>query len=543
MSTPEDHKEDPIVESAVDAPAATEEQLNTPEVPDTSEEELPDTPLTPKSTKQSFTQSKPVTKPIKGDEPKLDDCIALIRETHDIIRQVFDHNAAVLSRMIERENTLMEEMSRTRDVVEDTVGNPHLRLLMGAIARQVQEESDLHTNTLNREGSHWAQSIEHEGKTLGAGIPVQRLANGKYNKEELLSYVTRKAGVGAPVDIPLWHSGIWLRFRASSLIALTSLNQEVANIKVSVGSATRGLAFSNVSHFVKSVVIDFALQHITQASVSFNSPSDLKDLIDTRDIPALYLGLAATLYPNGYPYATPCIADVSKCNHIVKELIQCTALWWVDTSSLTQWQRQHMASRINERAPKTPADIATYKSHHIRGGERLVWMDDMEGMGFLLTCPSIYDHEDLGRSWLNGIIEMTQGAFNEPPEGRNRSAFIKQLAESTSAREYTHWVKAVVEADDDAPEGYRVLSDEKDFIADVLGTVFSADEHIDKFVTHVERYIDDSLIALTAIPTYNCPKCDTPAATQFKERFENLVPIDPLTEFFTLGIRKLSRVV
>ena len=542
MST---HEDTPAVDDTpTDLTPTPEETVvvdTPPETPDDGEEtEVPEKVFTPDSKPMSFTQTKPVTKPITGAEPKLDDCIAVLRETQEVVKQVFEQHAAVLSRMTEREHQLMQELSRTRDSAGDELGNPHLRLLLGALTRQIQDEQDLHDSTLYRDGSHWVQAVEHEGKQLGAGIPVQRLADGRYSREELLSYVTRKAGVGAPVDIPLWHSGIWLRFRAPSLVELTSLNQEVANIKVGIGSATRGLAFSNVSHFVKNVVIDFALQHVAQANVSFNTPTDLKPLIDVRDIPALYLGLAATLYPNGYPYAVPCVADPANCNHIVKELIQCTALWWVDTNSLTPWQRQHMATRINERAPKRPEDIATYKSHHQHGGERLVWIDNM---GFLLACPNVYDHEKLGHDWLNGIIEMTQGAFNEPPEGQNRGAFIQQLAESTSAREYTHWVKAIVETDDDAPDGYRVLSDEKDFIATVLGSVYSADEHIDVFVRQVEKYIDDSLIAMVAIPTYNCPSCNTPTAEKFKERFDNLVPIDPLTEFFTLGIRKLSRVV
>src|SRR5690606_11063983 len=146
-----------------------------------------------------------------------------------------------------------------------------------------------------------------------AGIPVQKLdKNGNYSRDELLSYVTRKAGAGTTIDMPLWHSGLWLRFKAPTLSELTYLNQEIANIKVSIGAETRGLAFSNVSHFIKTAVIDFALQHVTMANVSFTTPSDLKELIDIRDVPAIFLAIAATLYPNGYAYATPCVADISK---------------------------------------------------------------------------------------------------------------------------------------------------------------------------------------------------------------------------------------
>ncbi len=318
------------------------------------------------------------------------------------------------------------------------------------------------------------------------------------------------------------------------------MNQEVANVKVAIGSETRGLAFSNVSHYIRTIVVDFALQHVSNANVAYKTPTDLKELIDTRDIPGVILGIAATLYPAGYPYANPCIADIGKCNHVVKELMQVVNFWWVDDSVLTPWQRAHMAHRIDSRAPRTAEDIKTYKEHHTIGRERMVRVGEM---GFLLSCPNVYEHEELGRVWLDGIIEMTQGAFNEPPEGRNRSVFINQLAESTSAREYAHWVKAVVDIDDTAPEGYRILSEEKEFITELLADVYSADEHIDEFVKKVEAYIDDSLVAMTGITSYNCPACNSPTATEFKKRFENIVPIDPMVEFFTLASRKLSRIM
>jgi hypothetical protein len=513
-------------------------------IQDAPDEELPPLePFTPDQPGTNHTVTRPVTKPLpdKQPEPSLSDCVAILRETVETVTQVLNHSSAIMERMITSETKLAEAIGRTADFIPDDKGDPHLRLLLGALSRQIVNDPDRHTAALHREGSHWGQTVEHEGKHIGGGIPVQRLAaDGKYTREELKSYVTRKAGVGGTVDMPLWHSGIWLRFKAPSLVELTAMNQEVAQVKVSVGSETRGLAFSNVAHYIKTIVVDFALQHVSNANVSFATPTDLKPLIDTRDIPAVILGLAATLYPAGYPYASPCIADIGKCNHITKELMQVVNMWWVDMNGLTPWQKTHMAFRIDARAPRTKEDLATYKSHHVYGRERLVQIGEM---GFLLQCPSVWDHEELGRAWLTGIIEMTQGAFNEPPEGRNRTRFIEQLAESTAAREYTHWIKAIVDINPEAPDGYVVLSEEKDFIADILSDVYSADEHIKEFNDAVEKYIDDSLIAMTAINSFNCPVCNTPAATKFKERFENLITVDPLAEFFMLASRKLSRIM
>jgi hypothetical protein len=516
------------------APVAAEEPYET--------EPEPAEPFTPPSKEQAFVPPglRPLTKPIEGEEPTLSDCISILRESTEVVREALKQNAAVMERMIETETQLANTLSRTHETIPDNMGNPHLRLLLGALTHVVAEE-DQRQASLHREGSLWSQTVELDGKHISGGIPVQRLAaDGKYSLEELKSYVTRKAGVGGTVDIPLWHSGLWLRFKAPSLIALTNMNQAVADVKVKIGNETRGLAFSNISHFIKTIVVDFALQYVVHANVSFTTPTDLKPMIDTRDIPAVILGLAATLYPGGYPYANPCIADLGKCDHITKELYQVVNMWWVDLNGLTQWQKRHMSFRIDARAPRTLEDLKTYKEHHTLGREELIRVG---AMGFLIGSPDAFQHEELGRTWLNGIIEMSQGAFNEPPEGRNRSAFIEQLAESTAAREYAHWVRAIVDIDETTPEGYVVLSTDKEFIAETLSDVFSADELVEEFNTKVEAYIDRNMIAMPAIVSYNCPVCHSPAAVKFKQRFENLIPIDPLAEFFTLASRKLSRIL
>jgi len=499
-------------------------------------------PFTPPSKKQAFVAPsvRPLTKPITDKEPALQDCIAMLRETAEVVGEAMKQNAAVMSRMLETEGQLAAALSRRVDEIPDDQGNPHLRLLLGALANRVGAD-DRNTASLMRDEALWSQTVDVDGKHISGGIPKQRLANdGKYSLEELRSYVTRKAGVGGTVDFPLWHSGLWLRFRAPSLMALTSMHQAVADVKVKVGSESRGLAFSNVSHFIKTIVVDFALQHVIKANVSYATPTDLKPMIDTRDVPGLLLGLAATLYPGGYPYASPCVADLGACNHITKELYHLVNMWWVDTNALTQWQKRHMAFRIDARAPRTAEDLAAYMEQHTYGREELIRIGDL---GFLVGSPDAYQHEELGATWLNGIIDMSQSVFNEPPEGRNRAAFIEQLAESTAAREYAHWVRAIVDIDEDSPEGYNVLSTDKEFIAETLSNVFSADELVQEFNTKIKAYIDRSLIAITAVISHNCPACHTPAATKFKERFENLIQVDPLAEFFMLASRKLNRIL
>jgi hypothetical protein len=109
---------------------------------------------------------------------------------------------------------------------------------------------------------------------------------------------------------------------------------------------------------------------------------------------------------------------------------------------------------------------------------------------------------------------------------------------ATTARQYSHWITSVHEKDDEGNE--EMVSDDSDVINETLNHIFSTDEFVDTFFGEVTRFMDDSLISMIAIPSFNCPKCNTPAAESFKERFEHLVPIDVLTTFFTLVSLKHS---
>ena len=54
------------------------------------------------------------------------------------------------------------------------------------------------------------------------------------------------------------------------------------------------------------------------------------------------------------------------------------------------------------------------------------------------------------------------------------------------------------------------------------------------FDKQIKDYIRDSTVGLVAIPSWNCPKCNSPQATKFHERFDHLINLDMILVFFTL---------
>jgi hypothetical protein len=86
----------------------------------------------------------------------------------------------------------------------------------------------------------------------------------------------------------------------------------------------------------------------------------------------------------------------------------------------------------------------------------------------------------------------------------------------------------------------HLVTDRTESIDAALEHIFSQEERVEVFFKHVREFIDDSLISMIAVNSFNCPRCDSPSSTAFHKRFPHLVPMDALTTFFTLADRKLA---
>jgi hypothetical protein len=496
---------------------------------DASEQSDDEPVFTPDQPKVNFDEQLPTTGDLKN-VPALEDMLTVFREAYSNVSQVLDRSTALLESINAREEELTTKARKQNRELEDHEGNPWFRTVMNALTyAQINEFGE---NSLAREDAQWNQILDYEGQSLRPGQPKQKLGGAHHSKEETTTYLARRAGVSTVFDVPLYHSGVWLRMKTPPLSAITGLQYEMQQIKVTLGSDSKGMAFSNTSQVLTSVAVDFALQYVIDSNVHYTTPSDLKEKIQLLDVPMLLWGLAVTLYPKGFPYAHPCVADVEKCQHVTKETLNLNRLFWTDSTSLTQNQKKLMARKFIK---LTEDEHRLYLTEHTRGTQRLVWFDEL---GLTLKVPTLQEYEDAGQAWINGIVEMTQGAFNEPPHGSNRDQYITRLGMATTARQYSHWITSVHEKDDEGNE--EMVSDDSDVINETLNHIFSTDEFVDTFFGEVTRFMDDSLISMIAIPSFNCPKCNTPAAESFKERFEHLVPIDVLTTFFTLVSLKHS---
>lgn len=385
--------------------------------------------------------------------------------------------------------------------------------------------------SLEREGSDWQQFVNHEGEKIGASRPKFGDGGNVLTGERAILRVAAATGLGSIVQVPLWHTGIWLSFKSPPESAILELERRIANDKTTLGRLTNGMIFSNTSVYQNSYLLNFAFQYVFDTNAKELNVDYLKSIIKVTDIPAILWGLGLAIYPNGYPYVQACANIEGSCQHLIKEMLDLGKLVWTDNRALTEWQRKRMTQRKQR---MTDEDIKRYEQEHTRGGIKLVELTPTVSMN--LRTPVLQDYENSGFSWIDSIVQMMENAFQVPLKGQERDEYITNQGRLTTMRQYGHWVGEVLVPDTE-------ISDDRDTI-EGLAALFSGDAEIrDRFIEEIGKFIDGATISLVALPKHNCPACQFPQASVDEKRHPHLIPLDVARVFFSLLYQRTNKVL
>tara|TARA_B100000929_G_scaffold290991_1_gene287093 strand:+ start:1366 stop:2838 length:1473 start_codon:yes stop_codon:yes gene_type:complete len=388
------------------------------------------------------------------------------------------------------------------------------------------------SDSVEREDSAWRQKVDSNGEKLAAGRP--RFGNNGSNVisgERALMKATNALGLGAVVQIPLWHTGIWVSIKPPSEASLLELERRIGNEKISLGRYTSGMIFSNTSVYTVSYVVNFVLNHVYDASVKNITQENLKQLIKVTDIPTLVWGMACAIYPNGYKYARPCTTNPAECQHVVKAELNLTKLFWTDNNALTDWQRRMMSRRTDKYSEE---DLERYEKEHFRGGATTFELQD--NFKVRLQVPTIAQYEASGFAWVDGIVRLLEGSLGVSLKGKERDDYIVDQGRLTALQQYSHWVKEIMVDDDSIVD--------QETIESLLGSLSSQEDISKQFFEKVGQFIDGATIALVALPKYDCPACGgEQEADVHGDRHPHLLPIDAVRVFFTLLDQRIYKAL
>lgn len=387
--------------------------------------------------------------------------------------------------------------------------------------------------SMNREGSEWVQYIEVEGQKLGAARPKFDTGGGVLTGERAMIYAAAATGLGSIVSIPLWHTGIWLSFKAPPEAAILELERRIANDKITLGRFTNGLLFSNTSVYQINYLLNFAFTYVFETNAKELNIDYLKSIIKVTDIPTILWGIALAMYPNGYPYAQACVNTDASCKHVIKEMLDLGKLIYTDKSVLTDWQKRRMQQR---KARMTDEDIKRYESEHVRGGQRRVELSEV--VSATLGVPNLQQYEDSGFTWVGGIVDMMESAFQVPLKGDERDAYISNQGRLSTMRQYGHWVQEVHMGNGDVQ-----LGTDRETVEGLMATFSTNEELRNKFIEEIGKFIDDSTISLVGLPRHNCPACNFPQMTAEHKVHPHVIPLDVARVFFFLLSQRISKVL
>lgn len=385
----------------------------------------------------------------------------------------------------------------------------------------------LYVGATQRPDSDWGQVVEYNGGRLTAGVPP--LGGGGQKLVGNKAALAMRAGMGlaSAISFPLWHSGIWLNTTAPMDTEVLIFLQQLMQEKIDLGNMTQGLLFSSNGVFAAMKLYDFVMSKVYSQTVENPDPEELKKLIKVTDLPLMAWGMALTIYPHGFTHSIPCIADISKCNHVGEYHLNLARLLWVDRSALTAEQKRHMSVR---KAAYTVDEVKRYQSHGPIAKEKVVQLNSRVSVKFFI--PSLHDWFEAGKRWINSIEEAVEKGFGTSLSTKQKNDHFAQQAVLTVIRQYSAWVKSVTYDD--------VEYDDIASIDQMLSALSEDGESTTKFYNEIKDFVDEVAIAIVAVPTFNCPVCESPMTPE-EALHPEIYPLDPLQVFFTLADHRTLR--
>ena len=391
---------------------------------------------------------------------------------------------------------------------------------------------DNYEGTLENPDAEFHQAVDSpEGKLHGSRPGFSPVSNQVLSGQRGILRMMAHKGMGTIFRTPLWHTGIWITFKSPSEVELLELHRQLISDKIALGRNTYGLALSSTSVYFADRLMSFALDHVYETSLE--DAVDLKTVISVHDISAVLWGLANTIYPRGFQYRRSCVTNPQKCNHVIEDRLNLAKLLWTNTRAFTPSQLVHMTKR---RAGSIKlADVDRYKQELLSGQKRLVEIDEGTGqeISMQFRIPTVSQYIDAGQEWISSIVSMVNRSLGIDATYQARNEYILKNGQATAMRQHLHWVENI-QFDSNTIEDVETLRG-------VFDTLSSDDITRNDFTQKIQKYIDDTAIAVIGIPVYDCPKCGDTQPTGFP-RQTSIIPIDIYQTFFTLLVQKLQRL-
>ncbi len=400
-------------------------------------------------------------------------------------------------------------------------------------------KDNLLINAINDPEADFKQSVDINGKKVQMTELKTKDTTGVNLKGATAKLAFSKhLGIGTVIQVPLYHTGIWVNIKTPTEIELIELNRNMALDKISLGRQTFGLTYESITVYTVDRLMNFIIDHIQSSSVkvSPNQEIDFKDLIMSQDIPILVWGIASAMFPRGFQYRRACINNYKECRHVLHERINLNKLQWTNLNALSDKAKTHMADR--QPSTHTLEAIKNYQKDILSMADMSFdTVDKPTGsvQTFTLKSPNIKEYISMGYKWVSSIVNSVSEVISEDATIEDKNTLIENYAQATLIRQYGHWIKTI--------EFNENVVDDIESIEGILDVISQSNEMREEIKNKIVEYIDKTTISLIGIPSYTCPECGKNQTEGQTGVFTNIIPIDPINVFFNLLGQRLALIL
>lgn len=388
------------------------------------------------------------------------------------------------------------------------------------------DEQAFFEHTLDNPESEWTQGIQsNDGREIYARKPEipmptqRRVLTGAAARNRISSSI----GVGITTRIPLPHTGMSVSLSPRSTQDYIDLDTLLSLDRARTGRDTVGLIYQNSHIGIVSRVWDFIRESIKGANRQNFGEIDLGDEIRITDFPILQWGMACTMFPDGYPLDLPCSSGPNICRHVEHVNLDLDKLLWINGKGLSQAQREKLGKPTH---PMSKMEIDEYQTNALSPFTKTVAISDRHKL--VLKVPTINEYIAAGEEWISSMTNAAIGIFGAAEENEDKvRAYVRKVSAASSLREYGHWVKSIIIDEYDEIEDFASIGES-------LNELSNSDTIIETALKEIQRFIEESTIAIIAIPNFSCPKCETDYVQDDQSKHPELIPLDMLKHFFTL---------
>lgn len=413
-----------------------------------------------------------------------------------------------------------------------------------AEAQQYQYDAGEFRDGLEDPKRKWSNTLDVDGKSY---FP-HRLSAPSFGEnitgDRALMFVNSHLGLGTPVRIPFYNSGFWLTVRTPLEPTLLSLLRNLSESRVTLGRSTYAMSFSNNMLHTVEEVYNVLESHISNSTLADNK--DLLDVISINDIPTMMLALASAMYPNGFDYSRPCIADPSKCQHVTTGRLLVNRTLQVDSSRLNEAQMRHMAN-ISKRWCSKEAALG-YQKQFQASSKRVITLTSVAGLRLRVTlkAPSLRAYLESARDWASMIENAANTALGLDSSVKEKNDYMSDVAASINMRSLSHWVETVEVVTDTTSETSPIT--DRDGIEKITAHSITRDTELTRgLIEGVRDFAADTTVAIVGISNYVCEKCNS---SQFDVRDAEgnvvetpaIISLDISTTFFSLLRQRASLI-